>query len=195
VVNLQSITLKPDIELALNPYELDFARSMLLVLNVEGGLLADGGINHKATDKGGLTKFGISQRAYPNVDIANLTATQAIRIYHRDYWRAMQCAQMEIGVDTLIFDGAVNHGRFAMTQILQRCVGAKPDGLLGPKTLAAARRQRPTELIAQLSVNRGRKYARICASDASQRPNLEGWFNRLAYMTEFAFCLYADEVC
>lgn len=188
-------TLPPDIELALNPYELDFARSMLLVLDVEGGLRPDGGINHKASDNGGVTKFGISQRAYPHLDITNLTAAQAIRLYHRDYWRAMQCAQMPTGVDTLVFDGAVNHGCFAMTLILQRSVGAKPDGLLGPKTMAAVKHQRPTELIASLSVNRGRKYARICANDASQRVNLDGWFNRLAYMTELAFCLYADEVC
>jgi len=37
-------------------------------------------------DKGGLTKFGISQRAYPNLDIKNLTLEQAEEIYYNDYF-------------------------------------------------------------------------------------------------------------
>jgi lysozyme family protein len=38
-------------------------------------------------DPGGETKFGISKRAYPNLDIRNLTIGHASEIYLSDYWR------------------------------------------------------------------------------------------------------------
>ncbi|MFZ0931236.1 MAG: glycosyl hydrolase 108 family protein [Syntrophobacteraceae bacterium] len=37
-------------------------------------------------DAGGGTKFGISSRSYPNVDIKNLTRDQAVGIYYHDFW-------------------------------------------------------------------------------------------------------------
>lgn len=45
----------------------------------------DGYVDHPE-DKGGPTKFGISQTAYPHLDIKNLTKEQAIEIYYEDYW-------------------------------------------------------------------------------------------------------------
>ena len=38
-------------------------------------------------DPGGLTKWGISKRAHPDEDIANLTLDDAIRIYQDKYWK------------------------------------------------------------------------------------------------------------
>lgn len=55
-----------------------FARCIAFVFESEGGLSED------PNDKGGTTKFGISQRAYPNVDIKNLTRQQAELIYRSD---------------------------------------------------------------------------------------------------------------
>jgi lysozyme family protein len=51
-----------------------------IILNNEGGY------NNNSNDKGGATKFGISSRSYPDVDIANLTKTEAKNIYKRDFW-------------------------------------------------------------------------------------------------------------
>lgn len=52
-------------------------------------LIANEGVlsNHPA-DKGGLTKYGISQSAYPHLDIANLTLDDCRKIYYADYWSA-----------------------------------------------------------------------------------------------------------
>lgn len=36
-------------------------------------------------DTGGETNFGISKKAYPNLDIKNLTIEQAAKIYRQDY--------------------------------------------------------------------------------------------------------------
>ena len=184
--NLNYFKQSPEIQAALAPYSLKFAQCILPILYLEGGLRSDGGLNNIASDRGGLTKYGISQRAYPSLDIENLALAHAVRLYHRDYWRAMYCEQVHEGVDFMLLDGAVQHGAPAMTQLTQRLVNSKPDGRMGPKTLTAIVERPPLSLTVLLSVNRGRKYARICANDPSQKPNLEGWYNRLAHASEYA---------
>ena len=47
---------------------------------------SEGGLTDNPKDPGGLTKFGISQRSYPDIDIRNLTLDQAKAIYLRDFW-------------------------------------------------------------------------------------------------------------
>ena len=37
-------------------------------------------------DAGGGTKFGISKRSYPDLDIPDLTRADAEEIYYRDFW-------------------------------------------------------------------------------------------------------------
>jgi lysozyme family protein len=185
-LNLNYFEQVPEVQTALAPYSLKFAQCILPILYLEGGLRSDGGLNNIASDRGGLTKYGISQRAYPKLDIKNLTLAHAVRLYHRDYWRAMMCEQSPTGADFILLDGAIQHGAPAMTMLTQRLVNSKPDGRMGPNTLNAILERPALSLIVLLSVNRGRKYARICANDSGQKPNLEGWYNRLAHVTEFA---------
>ncbi len=52
---------------------------------IEFILEREGGYVNDPADPGGETNFGISKRAYPNVDIKNLTREGAIAIYQRDY--------------------------------------------------------------------------------------------------------------
>jgi lysozyme family protein len=87
-----------------------------------------------------MTKYGISQKSYPDLDIENLTKEEAIAIYERDFWRPYQ--GFEDRLATKLFDLAVNMGHKKAVQILQRalqCLGANiaDDGILGPKTRQA----------------------------------------------------------
>jgi lysozyme family protein len=59
----------------------DFNKSVKIVLQHEGAF------SDQAADRGGKTMYGISQRQYPDLDIANLTEEQAREIYRRDYWQ------------------------------------------------------------------------------------------------------------
>ncbi|MFZ0945686.1 MAG: glycosyl hydrolase 108 family protein [Syntrophobacteraceae bacterium] len=52
-----------------------------LIDNREGGYVFD------PDDPGGMTKYGISARSYPTVDIKGLTRDDASAIYYRDFWQ------------------------------------------------------------------------------------------------------------
>ncbi|NOU11403.1 MAG: hypothetical protein HOO98_15500 [Nitrospira sp.] len=54
---------------------------------VEGVLQREGTFSDQLTDRGGKTNYGISQKQYPNLDLASLTRERAIEIYRRDYWQ------------------------------------------------------------------------------------------------------------
>lgn len=82
---------------------MSFERAFEIVIGAEGGLVDD------PADPGGLTKYGISQRTYPKLDIRNLTLEQAREIYQRDYWEAAGCDLITNPVlAILVFDAAVN---------------------------------------------------------------------------------------
>lgn len=73
------------------------------LLKVEGGYVND------PRDPGGETKYGISRRSYPNLDIARLTREDAVAIYERDFWTPIP-ADLPDALRWMAFDAAVNHG-------------------------------------------------------------------------------------
>jgi len=74
------------------------------VLKVEGGYV------HDPNDPGGETKYGISKRSYPDLDIANLTRDEAAAIYERDYIRPVRKVVTNERMVYHVVDAAVNHG-------------------------------------------------------------------------------------
>lgn len=81
------------------------------------------------------TKYGISAKSYPNLDIANLTLAQAQNIFQQDYFLKFHCDQLPPPLALLVADTAYNGGH--PIEWMQTAVGATPDGSFGPKTLAA----------------------------------------------------------
>lgn len=128
-----------------------FDLAMAFVLRWEGGLVDD------PRDPGGLTNHGISQRAYPALDIRALTREQVVEIYRRDYWAAARCEEMPAPMGLVIFDSAVNQGVKMAAKCLQRSVGVRADGVLGPATMEAAIRtwgQSPERLLRDVCYHR-----------------------------------------
>lgn len=89
----------------------DFDRCVTFVLKQEGGY-----VNNPA-DHGLETNFGISKRAYPSLDIKNLTRDEAVEIYRRDYWVKAGCDRLEWPDCLVVFDTAVNMGTVKATAI------------------------------------------------------------------------------
>lgn len=100
------------------------------VIGIEAGYVND------PDDPGGETKYGISKRAYPDLDIANLTRDQAKAIYGTDYWMRTKDIKSD-AVHYQLFDAAVNHGYDNAIRFLQRAIRAADDGHWGPASQAA----------------------------------------------------------
>jgi lysozyme family protein len=83
---------------------LTFAIDMTFVFKWEGGYVND------PNDPGGETNYGISKRAYPNVDIKNLTRQAAQEIYQRDYWDAISGDILNPALACAALDCAINMG-------------------------------------------------------------------------------------
>ena len=114
-------------------------------------LAAEGGLVNDPKDPGGVTKFGISQRSYPALDIRALSLDEAKAIYQRDYWAQIQGEALPAGLDLLVLDHAVNAGPARAVRLLQHLVGVPEDGLMGPVTLAGVAIADPQDLIARYS--------------------------------------------
>lgn len=89
----------------------EFERLIAFVLKHEGGYSND------PRDAGGETKFGISKRAYPGLDIKNLTEDEAKEIYKRDYWDKAGCNALKWPLCFVVFDTAVNCGVGRATEL------------------------------------------------------------------------------
>lgn len=98
-----------------------FDRAFEIVIESEGG----DKITEDADDPGGLSKYGISQRAYPKVDIRNLTLDSAKDIYLRDYWIPAGCDDLSTPLDIAVFSCAVNCGLSRARKILDSSTDAE----------------------------------------------------------------------
>lgn len=110
---------------------MDFTDAVKIILDHEGGF-----VDHPS-DPGGATKFGISQKAYPHLDIHSLTKDEAEEIYHKDYWLSLGINKLPPKLRLLVFDCAVNQGQTRAAMYLQRAIGVKADGVIGELTLKA----------------------------------------------------------
>ncbi len=81
----------------------DFNIAVELVLKHEGGFVDD------PLDPGGRTNFGISQRAFPLIDIAKLKREDAIVIYQNNYWKKWMSDESQV-MGNCLLDCAVNQG-------------------------------------------------------------------------------------
>jgi lysozyme family protein len=133
-----------------------------------------------ASDKGGATKYGISQRAYPSLDIRNLTEQQARDIYKRDYWDRIcgDAIQSQLVAEN-IFDTAVNMGVRTASRIAQLCIDVSPaDGVFGSHTVDALNAFDEHQFLAAYTISKISRYVSICNQDKSQAKFLLGWINR-----------------
>lgn len=115
---------------------MDFDTAFGRLISSEGGY-----VNHP-NDPGGETKFGISKRAYPDVDIASLTVENAKAIYRRDFWDVL--GDIDPALKFQIFDFAVNSGIQTAIRKLQAAIGVADDGHWGPASAAALARIKPS---------------------------------------------------
>ena len=83
-------------------YSNKFLKAFEYLMYNEGGYVND------KQDAGGETRYGISKRSYPQLDIKSLTRDQARQIYFVDFWMKAKCEQIDDeNIATKFFDLAV----------------------------------------------------------------------------------------
>jgi lysozyme family protein len=157
---------------------MNFDRAFALLLGHEGDF------SDHAADPGGKTRFGITEavarQAGYTGDMRELPVELAKRIYLDSYWRPVRADDLPPGVRYIVFDGAVNSGPAQSALWLQRALGVTADGVIGPRTLAAAYAKDAQQLKTAILAQRLRFMTSLTNWPAFSR----GWARRIADLME-----------
>jgi len=162
----------------------NFDKSLQLLLKHEGGF-----VNHER-DPGGMTNLGVTKKVYEEwlgyevdkQDMMKLTPEDVAPIYLNNYWVKANCDELPSGLDYVVFDWAVNSGVSRSSKGIQKCCGAEPDGVIGPKTLQLILGQDTNFMIEKFKEVRQSFYEGLNHFDAFGR----GWTRRNDEATEVA---------
>ena len=131
-----------------------------VILQHEGGYVND------PDDLGGETKYGISKRSYPDLDIKNLTKKEAIAIYEKDFYIPLKISEFkDINLALNYMDMAVNSGKTNATRLLTEA-----------RALAA---QNSASDIVKIYKDLRRQYYTRIAEVRNNQKFLKGWLNRV----------------
>jgi Glycosyl hydrolase 108 len=143
----------------------NFLRCVGFTILRETGGDPQGAYTSDPHDPGGETKWGISGRFHPKVDIKNLTRAQAEKIYLDEYWMPSGADSMPWPLCLAVFDSCVIPG-IGATRLFIRCASADP--ARAPFTRAL------------IVCNERESYFRRRADqDPSKKRYLNGWVERI----------------
>lgn len=157
-----------------------FEKAFANLIKEEGGY-----VNHP-NDKGGETKYGISKRSYPRLDIKHLTLNQAKDIYKKDFWDAIKGDELpsdEVACEAL--EQAVNMGIKTAVSFLQVvCVSEGNidmvvDGRMGKQTLQALNRITPSFILVAIKALAIAHYLKLAREEPPMKVFLKGWIKRV----------------
>lgn len=122
----------------------NFNEAIKIVLDHEGSQYTN-----KPHDKGGPTKYGITEKtldnyrmacSLPTYSVGQLTESEAKEIYRKGYWDVMKLDQVnDHKLCNVMMDLGVLHGPQKIVKVLQRLLLDidEDDGVVGPRTLDA----------------------------------------------------------
>ena len=161
-----------------------FDKAFTYTMEWEGGSK----LTNDPDDLGSTTKYGISKRYHPGVDIENLTEEKAKTIYALEYWGGINgnlLASKSERVAIKVFDAAVNPGVIRAVRFLQESLngldGVFPkldvDGRLGPGTLRAVAQSDEDDILENF-VMRLERYWTVENTNPKKQKYLKGWLRR-----------------
>jgi lysozyme family protein len=167
----------------------------------------EGGLVNNPADKGGLTYAGIAYNFNPTWEgwtyIQFKARTEGVSLnpvmpghpwfnkkwadvqylvtnFYETRWNANRFGEINNqALANLLFDYQVNSGSHAIKAI-QRLLGVKADGIMGPITLNAINSADAAALHDALKAQRAEFYKALVAQDSTQGQFLSGWLTRLS---------------
>ncbi len=131
----------------------------------------EGGFSLHKWDPGGATNHGITRKTLSAwrgykvsvEEVRALTPEEAGEIYRKNYWDRCRCHSLPPALAFAVFDSAVNQGTGGASKCLQKAVGAKVDGQIGPKTInlvqAAIHSRGEEDVLLSFCARRGVRYS------------------------------------
>jgi lysozyme family protein len=156
----------------------NFDEALKAILKHEGGF-----VNHPK-DPGGMTNLGVTKKVWEEwvgkpvgeKEMRALTPELVGKMYKKQYWDAVKADDLPDGLDYLMFDFAVNAGPGRAIKIMQKVIGATPDGAIGPKTMQALKNSNQSELVAKFSAEKEAFYRSLPTFGSFGK----GWLRRVA---------------
>lgn len=145
---------------------------LVRIIGAEGGYAN----RNPKDDHGGETKWGISKRSYPKLDIENLTLSQASMIYERDFIGPLLGRGLANSTMFQLLDFAVNSGLRGAVKQVQKELGAHVDGIIGAETIMLLKKTSESDLVMLITACRIDFMTSLKNWDA----NSKGWMRRLA---------------
>lgn len=158
-----------------------FAKCLAEVLKHEGGF-----VNHPR-DPGGMTNLGVTRKTWEGwtgkpaseADMRALTPAKVTPLYRKNYWDKVRCDDLHPALAMCVFDFAVNAGPGRSARYLQAMLGIERDSIIGPGSVAAAKRFVATHGAAE-AVRRFQQSRRDYYHGLSNFPVFgKGWLRRV----------------
>ena len=154
----------------------NFLKSLAVVVILEGGY-----VDHPE-DPGGRTNMGITQAVYEKYlgrtvtedEMKNIKIGDVRIIYRENYWDRVKGDDLPSGIDFCVFDWAVNSGVSRASKALQRIVGVKDDGVIGPITVKETFKRDSDKVILSYTEVRENFYKKLSTFDTFGK----GWLSR-----------------
>lgn len=154
----------------------------------------EGGYSDHPEDKGGKTKYGITEETLKaweeftgrvHLGIQHLSREQATEIYYDLYWEKIKGDQIPDGLNLMVFDHAVHAGPGVAIRHMQKAIGTLADGIIGPMTLGRLSYLDTKDFflaVHDITVSR--------LAIAKKSPTFWlGWFNRIIKMSMWSAAL------
>lgn len=147
----------------------------------------EGGWANDPDDVGGCTMSGVTIGTFQKYfgkdktcyDLRQLTEGEWLYIFKNGFWDKMKADQIENqSIAQLCVDMCWGSGSYWAIRKMQRAIGVKDDGIIGPKTLAALNKEPHKEVFDKIW---NMRYAWLCniAKKGNNKKFLKGWLNRL----------------
>lgn len=161
----------------------DFNTAFDRTLKNEGGFK----LTNIANDRGGMTYAGISRRHHPGwagwtvIDAGDTPPTQLVRDFYCDqFWIPINGNLItHQDVANNIYDFGVNAGIKVAAKLAQIVAGVSPDGVIGPKSIAAINDLDPVGFKLAYALAKVARYRDIVVKDRTQIKFIIGWLNRV----------------
>lgn len=154
---------------------------------------AEGGFVNDPADAGGATNMGVTLRTYteycrrkgypkPTVDrLKRLTEDTWRDIMRTMYWDVIGGDLIQSqSVALALYDWAVHSGPSTAIKQVQRILGVKADGIVGPVTMASLNSVSPLPLFGQIQTARKKFLGSLVVSRPANQKFLAGWLRRVS---------------